>query len=69
MFKLIRYIPSNESEDENNFDWDISARPIQRLYLSHDTTRLMEVINNIFAVVYRRYDVKDDESLVLSEPS
>lgn len=36
------------------FDWDVNYEPNQRLYLSRDTRRLMEVINNFAATVYTR---------------
>ena len=42
-----------------SFDWDVNSDPIQRLYLSQDTTRLMEVINNVIATVYVRQNVED----------
>ena len=31
---------------------------MQRLYLSRDTTKMMEVINNFIATVYKRVDVE-----------
>ena len=40
-----------------DFDWDVNYEPSQRLYLSQDTKRLMEVINNFTATVYTRVDM------------
>ena len=39
------------------FDWDISSDPQQRLYLSRDTMRMMEVINGFIATVYSRVNI------------
>ena len=51
------------------FDWAISAAPQQRLYLSKDTTRLMEVVNNFVATVYRRVNVdKQGRSIGNKDP-
>ena len=38
---------------------------MQRLYLSKDTTKMMEVINNFIGTVYRRENVskKDEEGV------
>ena len=44
------------------FDWDVNSEPIQRLYLSQDTTKMMEVINNFIASVYYRVDITADGS-------
>ena len=41
-----------------DFDWDVNSAPMQRLYLSRDTTKMMEVINNFIATVYKRVDVE-----------
>ena len=54
-FPLIRKMPENKKWQK--FDWAISADPHQRLYLSKDTKRLMEVVNNFVATVYRRVNV------------
>lgn len=43
------------------FDWDVNYDPNQRLYLSKNTKRMMEVINNFAATVYKRVDVKEYE--------
>lgn len=40
-----------------DLECDLGVDPMQRLYLSRDTERMMEVINNRFAIVYRRYYV------------
>ena len=42
----------------NEFDWDVNSAPVQRLYLSRDTKKLMEVINNFIATVYKRVDIE-----------
>ena len=42
-----------------DFGWDVNNRPNQRLYLSRDTNRLMEVINNFTATVYTRCTVQE----------
>ena len=47
-----------------NYDWDVNSTPQQRLYLSRDTQRLMEVINNFTATVYRRSNSIDDKKQV-----
>ena len=41
------------------FDWDVNYDPNQRLYLSKDTTRMMEVINNFAATVYYRQSANE----------
>ena len=43
-----------------DFVWDISSNLSQRLYLSQDTTRLMEVINNYVATVYYRVNFEPE---------
>lgn len=45
------------------FEWDINDNPQQFLYLSRDTKRLMEVVNNFTATVYYRVNV-DEQGLV-----
>lgn len=50
-FKMIR---KKERSGLKNMDWNIDANPVQNLYLSEDTTLLMEVVNNFFATVYVR---------------
>ena len=44
----------------NMFDWDINYKPVQRLWLSKDTTLLMEVINDYIGTVYKRVNVDAD---------
>ena len=58
-FELLRKRVKNELEI---FDWNVNHAPKQRLYLSRDTMRLMEVINGTTAVVYQREDVIDGET-------
>ena len=51
------------------FDWAISADPRQRLYLSKDTKRLMEVVNNFVATVYQRVNIdKQGRSIGNNDP-
>ena len=54
IFDIIKRRPKKHLEA---FDWDVNSAPMQRLYLSRDTTKMMEVINNFIATVYRRVDV------------
>ena len=60
-FRLIQ----NESAQKKEkiflklYDFDVTYNPIQRLYLSEDTTLLMEVINGFVARVYQRHDIDD----------
>ena len=57
LFSLIKESKNSKLVD---FDWDIKSTPCQRLYLSKDTTKLMEVINNFVATVYYRVDAADE---------
>ena len=52
-------IKPKERDYLKDFDWDINSAPRQRLYLSKDTTRLFEVINNFIGTVYYRTDIND----------
>ena len=56
----------HEQKDNNDklyeFDWDVSSNLQQRLYLSKDTTKMMEVINNFIAKIYKRVNVLTDEN-------
>ena len=56
MFECIK---QKAREDFEIFEGDISSNPVQRIYLSRDTTRLMEVINDFIATVYERSNVDD----------
>ena len=56
LFDMIRKV---ERSHLRNMNWDISSNPIQNLYLSKDTTRLMEVTNNCFATVYIRQNIDE----------
>lgn len=49
----------DEAEDMSYFDWDIMSSPVQRLFLSRDTQRMMEVKNNFVATVYTRYNIDE----------
>ena len=57
----------HEDDGTASYAWDINANPRQRLYLSHDTTRMMEVINNVIGTVYVRVNI--DETLRYIEGS
>ena len=53
---------------DRQFEWDTSHKTIQRLYLSRDTSRLMEIINNAVAVIYTRSNVPNSmESYVAND--
>ena len=68
-FPLIRKIQRNYSENWKKFDWNISNNPEQRLYLSKDTKRLMEVVNNFVATVYYRVNIdKQGRSIGNKDP-
>ena len=56
-FELIKEEPEADKKKWEEFDWAINANPRQRLYLSKDTKRLMVVVNNFVAIVYRRYNI------------
>ena len=51
LFDLIKKVKRPELEQ---FDWNVDSKPLQRLYLSKDTTKLMEVTNNFIGTVYKR---------------
>ena len=57
VFDIIR---KKERDYLKDFDWDVCSTPEQRLYLSKDTTKMMEVINNFIATVYYRVNIDDD---------
>ena len=40
-----------------NIDWDIGSKPVQRLWLSKDTSLMMEVINDYIGTVYKRVNI------------
>ena len=56
MFECLK---QKEREYLKIFEWDIASKPIQRIYLSRNTLRLMEVINDFIATVYVRTNVDD----------
>ena len=60
-FELFRVKHRDRLKD---FEWDINSNPQQRLYLSQDTMRLMEVINNTTATVYYRGNIDDNGTLI-----
>ena len=53
-------IKSKKRKKLEDFVWDISSNVCQRLYLSQDTTRLMEVVNNYVATVYYRVNFEPE---------
>ena len=46
---------------DRQFEWDTSHKTIQRLYLSRDTKRMLEIINNAVAVIYTRSNVMESK--------
>lgn len=68
MHRLIR---KNKTTDESWIDpeWDFGDDSVQRLYLSRNTMRLMEVINNTFAIVYNRRYVDSKGEILTTEES
>ena len=50
-------IKKNDDSGLKEFDWDVGSNLKQRLYLSRDTMKLMEVINNFTARVYKRENI------------
>ena len=48
----------------DGFEWDVNSNPKQYLYLSKDTNRLMEVVNNYTATVYERGNINSDGRFV-----
>ena len=51
----------------DQFEWDINSDPKQHLYLSKDTRRLMEVVNNYTATVYTRGNIDDQGKYLIPE--
>ena len=51
-------IKTRQKESLKDFDWDVNSAPMQRLFLSRDTTKMMEVINNFVATVYKRVNIE-----------
>ena len=64
IFKLIQ---ENKDDSLSKMDWDIQQNPVQQLYLSKDTRRLMKVVNNFYATVYERQDVEKSEDANVAE--
>lgn len=60
-FELLRPKVRDELEE---FDWDINSNPKQHLYLSQDTMRLMEVVNNFAATVYYRGNIDENGTII-----
>ena len=56
---LFESIIAKEREYLKDFDWDVSKAPSHRLYLSKDTTKLMEVVNNFIATIFYRVNIDD----------
>lgn len=64
-FPKIKDPPPQNSNDpmmRQKYDWDVSKQPVQHLYLSKDTTKLMEVINGYIATIYIRVNKATDDS-------
>lgn len=53
-FPLLRKRKSLISTDDVDSEWDLSVNSAQRIFLSRDTKLLMDVVNNRFALVYKR---------------
>ena len=64
MHQLIKRRPYDINHSTQQ--WDLDHDPHQRLYLSQDTKRMMEVINNTFAIVYSRRNI-DGEGRAIEE--
>lgn len=62
LFDLIKKVNRPELEQ---FDWNVDSKPLQRLYLSKDTTKLMEVTNNFIGTVYKRKNLDSFGKLVV----
>ena len=59
--------PKFQNHEDEGFAsncWDINTNPRQRLYLSKDTTRLMEVINNVIGTVYIRVNIDENNRVI-----
>ena len=46
-------------EDVEAFGWDVEKKPCQMIFVSADTNKLLEVINNQVAIVSERRDIDD----------
>ena len=57
---LFPMIKAKYRDKLKQFDWDINSAPVQRLWLSRDTKRLMEVINDFIGTVYVRVNLNED---------
>ena len=54
----------NDLLDDIDSEWDLGDDPVQHLYLSRSTKRMMEVINNRFAIVYTRKNISEPGNTV-----
>jgi len=43
------------------FSWNYQSHPVQKIYLSQDTMKLMEVLNDTVAILYERTKVGTSE--------
>ena len=53
----------------DKFDWDVNSDPKQHIYLSKDTKRLMEVVNNTTATVYIRGNIDEQGKFIEEDDS
>lgn len=60
-FELLR---QKTRDNLSQFEWDVNSNPKQYLYLSKDTRRLMEVINNYTATVYYRGNINENGNFI-----
>ena len=67
---LHRLVRGNAEQEDNDLlddidsEWDLGDDPVQHLYLSRSTKRMMEVINNRFAIVYTRKNISEPGSTI-----
>ena len=67
MHRLIKKKKSANDDDLIDPEWDFGQDSIQRLYLSRNTKKLMEVINNRFAIIYKRRNVDSSGEVLPTE--
>ena len=56
-------IQKKEREYLKSYDWDVDSEPVQRLWLSKDTTLMMEVINDFIGSVYKRVNIDSNGNM------
>ena len=69
LHRLIKSKRKNEDSDEQyaRQEWNLDNDTAQRLYLSKDTSRMMEVINNTFAIVYTRRNINEEGKAIYND--